>query len=66
MREFVLQQWVAQDGILKDHSSQYLLFIPFITWFVYRCKVTLCLHLLKKFSTVSHMRSETSGKDFGI
>jgi len=60
-----LQQWVAQDGILLDHSSQHLLLTPFITWFLYPWKVTLCLHLLMKLSRISHLRRETSGKDCG-
>ena len=60
-----LQEWVVQDGILMDHSSQYLLLTPFITWFVYHWKVTLCLHLLMKLSTICHLRRETSGKDCG-
>ena len=60
-----IQQWVAQDGILMDHSSQQLLLIPFITWFLYRCEVTLCLHLLMKLSRISNLQRETSGKDCG-
>jgi len=31
-----------------EHSSQHLLLTPFITRFVYPCKVTLCLHFLMK------------------
>ena len=48
-----------------DHSSQDRSLTPFITWFVYLWKVTLCLHLLMKLSTISHLRRETSGKDCG-
>jgi len=65
MREYVLQVWVAQDGILTDHSNQHLSLTPSITWFVYRWMVTLCLHLLMKLSRISHLQRETSGKDCG-
>jgi len=65
MKEYVLQEWVAQDGILMDHSSHHLFLTTFITWFVFPWKVTLCLHLLMKLSTISHLRRETSGKDCG-
>jgi hypothetical protein len=65
MTEYVLQQSVAQGGILMYHSSRYLFLTPFITWFVYRWKATLCLDLLIKLWRISHLRREKSGKDCG-
>jgi len=60
-----IQQWIAHDGILMDHSSQQLLHTPFVTWFLYPWKVTQCLHLLLKLSRISHLQREKSGKDCG-